>query len=162
MLRFGRLPPILLLLLGCCAGPVLAQSNIGLRVVKQQELRVRTEGGGSDYRLVPASAVNAGDEVLYTIFFKNNGDLPATDIVIDNPIPSGTRLKGGSVFGAGTDVLYSIDQGRAFAHSAELGVIENGQPRQAKPEEYTHIRWVFRQTLLPGHEGMVGFRAVIR
>ncbi len=160
-MRIRGAPATLLgLVLACSA--VLAQSNITLRVLAQQEVRVTTEDGSTEYRLVPATTVLPGDEVVYTLFFKNEGDLPATDIVIDDPIPKEVALQGGSVFGAGTEISYSVDGGHTFGRPEQLGMIENGVTRPARPDEYTHIRWVFRETLNSGDERFVGFRAVLR
>lgn len=144
------------------AGQVFAQNNIQLRVVAQQEVEVQTADGKTEYRLVEAATVFPGDEVIYTIFFKNNGQQTATEIVIDDPIPEHMYLKAGSVFGSGTDVTYSIDAGKNFATPEQLLLSENGQQRRAKPAEYTHIRWFFKQSLDIGAEGMVGFRAILK
>jgi uncharacterized repeat protein (TIGR01451 family) len=153
-------------LLAVCALAVttsLVQAqNIELRVVAQQEVEVTTDAGSREYRLLPATEVLPGEEVVYTIFFKNVSDLPATDIVIDDPIPAQMYLKSGTVFGMGTDVTYSVDGGKSFAKAGALAVVEQGVARQAKPDEYTHIRWVFRETLNPGDEHIVGFRAILR
>lgn len=138
------------------------QSSIELRVVAQREVEVTTDAGTREYRLIPAIEVRPGEEVVYTIFFKNVGDLPATDIVIDDPIPAQMYLKAGTVFGPGTDVSYSVDGGKSFAKSGALAVVDQGVAREARPEEYTHIRWIFRDTLKPGDENIVGFRAILR
>ena len=139
-----------------------AQSRIELRVVAQQEIEVTTDVGGREYRLLPATEVLSGEEVVYTIFFKNVSDLPATNIVIDDPIPAQMYLKAGTVFGPGTDISYSVDGGKSFAKPGALAVVDQGMAREAKPDEYTHIRWVFHENLDPGDESIVGFRAILR
>ncbi|MDH3715177.1 MAG: hypothetical protein OET44_15185 [Gammaproteobacteria bacterium] len=139
-----------------------AQNSIELRVVAQQEVEVTTDAGIREYRLIPATEVLPGQEVVYTIFFKNVSDLPATDIVIDDPIPAQMYLKAGTVFGSGTDVTYSVDGGKSFDKPGALAVVDQGVAREARPDEYTHIRWVFRETLKPGDQDIVGFRAILR
>lgn len=140
-----------------------AQTNIELRVVAQKEVKVATDDGGWDFRLIPATGVFPGDEIVYTIFFTNVSDLPATNIVIDDPIPAQMYLKEGTVFGAGTVISYSADGGQTFAKPAELAVVDDqGVAREARADEYTHIRWIFREHLAPGREGFVGFRAIMR
>ena len=161
-MRVRRCWVVICTLFAAGAALAQAQSNIEIRVVAQQEVVVDTDAGYKDYRLIPATSVRPGEEVAYTIFFRNVSDLPATQIVIDDPIPAQVYLKTGSVFGAGTSISYSVDGGKTFDQPAALAVLDQGTPREARADEYTHIRWVFGDTLKPGEERIVGFRAILR
>jgi len=101
--------------------------------------------------------------VIFTNTFENISDKTASDIVINNPIPSGTEYKSGSTFGKETDIEFSADGGKKFAHAEALKRRDaQGQERTALASEYTNIRWTYKGQLSAGKSGEVGFRAVIK
>lgn len=134
--------------------------NTAEREVEVIEKGVKVKKTGPVGKIVP------GDEVVYAIAYTNKTGKPAEKIVITNPVPKHTRYKDGSATGDGTDISYSIDGGKTFATPDKLTVAikdKSGKDivRPAVAQDYTHIRWVLKQSIAPGQSGSVRFRAVI-
>lgn len=138
-----------------------AANEIELRVVAQQEIEAVDESGKKTYKMVPVEKIVPGDEVVYTIYFKNVANQPATDIVIDDPVPQNMSYKANSAYGSGTVISYSVDGGKTFAGAEALQVEKDGKKVAATAADYSHIRWNFGATLEPGKEAYVGFRATL-
>lgn len=139
------------------------QSAIVLTSEAFKEVEVVNEAGQKEFKLVAPGTVVPRDEIVYVTTFENRGDQPATNIVITNPVPNDSIYKAGSAFGSGTTITYSVDGGQTYDAPAALRVTgEDGQPRTATAEDYTHIRWVYTQSLQPGATGNVTFRTIIR
>ena len=130
------------------------------REVEVIEKSVKVKKVGPPEKIVP------GDEVVYTVTYTNKTGKPAERIVITNPVPKHTRYKDGTAAGDGADITYSVDGGTAFATPDKLTVTikdKSGKDivRPAVAQDYTHIRWVLKQSVAPGQSGSVRFRAVI-
>lgn len=157
------------LVLAACllAAPMLhAQAPAGAlelkTVVAKLEQRV-DEHGEVKSELVPVTTALPGDEVVYTVTFKNVGGDPAANIRITNPIPAEMQYLADSAFAPGLDVTYSVDGGASYAREEELVVAdEYGGNRLAFASEYTHIRWRLTSPLDAGAQGFARFRAVVR
>jgi uncharacterized repeat protein (TIGR01451 family) len=80
------------------AGSVLA-APIAVQTVAEKEIRTLDADGQVKTSLVPADAVVPGDQVVYTVTFTNNGDEPASKIVVTDPVPEQMRYVDGSAFG---------------------------------------------------------------
>lgn len=158
-----RLLTVLVLMLSLPANTVLAEKgSIELRTEVKKVQTVTGKNGRAVQREVSAATVVPGDELLYTIFFRNVGTQPAGNIVINDPIPDNTRYKDGSAFGAGTVITYSVDGGKTFASADKLTVRgADGKSRKAVAADYTNIRWVFKPQLAPGKQGSVQFRVIL-
>ncbi len=143
---------------------VFAQDGGYLEVntVVQTEEAYTDEAGELRTRLVAAEKVVPGDEVIYTVTFKNVGDEPAENVVITNPISADLTYVAGSAFGASSSVQFSVDGGKNFAAAEDLTVSEDDAARLATPEDYTHVRWLFSNDLAPGAQGVVRFRARLK
>ena len=142
---------------------VFAQEDGSLDVhtVVQKEEVVVNENGESENRLVAVESVIPGERVFYTITFTNVGEEPAENVVITNPIAAELTYVEGSAFGAGMEVQFSVDGGATFAVAAELTVTEDGETRAARPDDFTHIRWVMQGELNTGSQGTARFAAVL-
>ncbi|MFK8016164.1 MAG: hypothetical protein AB8G17_12080 [Gammaproteobacteria bacterium] len=146
--------------LAVCGGAMAAP--ISVQTVAELEQRFVDASGEAQTRLVPADAVVPGDQVIYTVTFTNNGDEPAQQIVITDPVPAQMRYVDGSAFGPGTDITFSIDGGESFAVADQLVVTDaQGRERPARASDFTHIRWGFRHVLAPGERGYARFKAVL-
>jgi uncharacterized repeat protein (TIGR01451 family) len=122
--------------------------------------RVTAQDGTVTTELVAADKVIPGDELHYTISFSNDGDAvvdPGT-IVITNPLPAELEYIGGSAFGAGTTITYSVD-GTAFGAPETLKITVDGVEVVAPASAYTAIRWTFGPALDPGAKSYVSFNA---
>ncbi len=149
-------------LLWLVALPALAQIALESQVQKVEH--IEHDDGQVETRLVDADSVVPGDELRYTISFRNEGDEPIdpNSIVITDPLPRATRYIDGTAFGAGARVTYSVDRGQSFADPEALYVESNGTRRQATPEDYTAIRWEFEPGLEPGEASHVSFNVQLR
>jgi len=133
---------------------------IVLKSVAEQEKEVVNAKGEKTRQLVAASKIVPGMEVVWTVTANNICKVPSEKVTINNPVPEHMSYVANSAFGAGSDITYSLD-GKTFAAPAELSVTENGARRQARADEYRHIRWVFRSPLQPGASAVARFRAVL-
>jgi len=148
------------------AAPIQVQAAKGHIEMRNEVRKVETflnKKGVRQQREVEAIKVTPGDELLYTIYFKNTSKKAASNIVINNPVPKNMVYKNGSAFGSGTDITFSVNGGKTFAKAGKLKVkSKSGQLRSAKASDYTDIRWVFKPKLNPGDQGTVQFRAVLK
>jgi uncharacterized repeat protein (TIGR01451 family) len=127
-----------------------------------KEVEVVNDKGEKEYKLVEPALVLPKDEIVYIITFKNKSDQPVSNIKITDPIPNNSIYKDKSAFGAGTKIEFSVDGGKTYDKPNNLKIKDSsGVESIAKPEDYTHIRWLYQETLRPGQEGTVMFRTVI-
>ena len=142
--------------------PLWASDKVVFKSEVFQEVTV-VEDGEKKTKLVPAEKVLPGDEVVYLMSFSNQGDVEATGLVINNPIPGHTWYRQGSAFGAGTEVSVSVDNGQQYGQLIELTVTAaNGEERPATFKDVTHVRWAVNYPLQPGKTGTVSYRAVVQ
>ncbi len=139
--------------------PVNANLSISVSAL-QEKVQVSPEGERR-VKWVQPSAVVPGDEVVYAITYKNKGKTPSDRVVITNVIPQQMKYRSGSAINNAANVRYSVDGGKTFEKPEALQVrAADGQLRPASPRDYTHIQWEILDSLAPGAEGIVGFRAV--
>lgn len=148
------------------AMPPLAQAqNVELVTKVERELEV-LEKGVKIKKTGPPEKVLPGDEVIYTVTYTNKTGKPADNITVTNPVPTHTRYRDGSAAGDGATITFSVDGGKTFALPDKLTVAikdKSGKDlvRPAAAADYTHIRWVLKQSVAPGQSGTVRFRAVV-
>jgi uncharacterized repeat protein (TIGR01451 family) len=128
------------------------------RTVQKEEVSIDLSGARTT-KLVDAATVVPGDEVIYTVTFHNISGEPAENVVITNPLPAELTYVDGSAFAPGAETVFSVDGGKTFASPDALTVSENGEERSATANDFTHIRWVMRNELAAGMQGMSQFRA---
>jgi len=160
--RAVRLVTMILTLLMAVAVPA-ANAQVKLdNTIKKVETFVN-EAGDVERRLVDATSVVPGDELQYTERFTNNGELPvdAGTIVITDVVPAHTEYLDGTAFGAGTQVLYSVD-GERFAAPVDLSLVKEGVEVIASAKDYRSIRWTFGPQLQPGDSGYVSFNVRLK
>ncbi len=153
---------MLALLCACLVAPALGQ--IDLQHTVQKVERVALDSGEVEVRLVDAERVIPGDELRYTVYFRNDGDRPIdpATIVITDPLPRKTTYIEGTAFGAGTEIRFSVDGGQTFGAPDELTLVQDGVETAARPEDYTTIRWEFSPVLEPGEQSHVAFNVQLR
>ena len=143
------------------AAAALAAPRVEIAITQAKEI-VETKAGQRESRFVATKEVSSGDVVEYTLAYRNAGDQPARDALIDDPIPKGTSYLAASAAGDNAEVTFSTDGGKTFAPAVKLSYeirLPSGQTemRIATPSDYTHIRWTVR-SIAPGTSGKVSFR----
>ena len=135
-------------------------SGVTLNVMVEQERVVTNQKGKKEKRRVAATRVVPGDEVIYTIHYRNGSDEPAENVSITIPIARETTYVANSARGAGTRITFSTDGGAHFAEPDHLLVkSRDGHRRPATAADYTHVRWKFIEPLPAGASGAVSYRA---
>ena len=139
-----------------------AQGCIALKTVAEIEEQYVKENGERAVRLVPASRVVPGTEVVWTVSASNVCARVAENVFIDNPVPEHMSYLANSATGIGADVVYSLD-GKRFALPEQLTVKESdGSVRAARSDEYSHIRWTFKNPIASGQLAIARFRAAVK
>lgn len=148
------------------AMPLRAQAqSVELVTRVEREIEV-LEKGVKIKKTGPPEKVVPGDDVIYTVTYTNKTGKPADNITVTNPVPAHTRYRDGSAVGEGATITFSVDGGKTFATPDKLTVAikdKSGKDitRPAAAADYTHIRWVLKQSVAPGQSGTVRFRAVV-
>lgn len=134
--------------------------------------------------LVPVDEVVPGEELRYTITFRNDSGMvvDAERIVITNPIPDGTVYVSGSAGGDAARVEYSLDgenftetepqpraaapataaPGTAAPGSAEAGSGTGPAADEAPASPVRSLRWTYQAALPPGESGQVFFHVIMQ
>jgi uncharacterized repeat protein (TIGR01451 family) len=133
---------------------------IVLKSVAEVEQVVVNAKGEKTTKLVPASTTVPGVEVIWTVTANNICKVPSEKVTINNAVPEHMTYVANSAIGPGSDISYSLD-GKTFGTPEQLTVKADGAQRQARTDEYRHIRWVFKNSLQPGAQAFARFRAVL-
>ena len=136
------------------------QGCIVLKSVAEVEKEVVNAKGEKSTTLVPAATAVPGVEVIWTITANNICKQPSDKVTINNAVPEHMAYVANSAVGPGSDITYSVD-GKTFGTASQLIVKADGAERQARSDEYRHIRWVFKNSLQPGAQAFARFRAVL-
>lgn len=163
MNRKAAVSLLVLLLLPLAAGA--QQGDIVVTSIAEAEVREKNAQGAEVMTRVEVSKtkVAPGDVVIFTNRYVNKGKLPATGVVVINPVPEHTTYVDMSAEGKGTTIDFSIDGGKKYAAPNKLTVTaKDGKVRPALAGDYTHIRWTVTGPLAPGAGGSVSFRARIK
>ena len=149
------------------AGNVLLARAQTVELVTKAEREVEVvEKGVKVKKLAPPDKMLPGDEVVYTVTYNNKTGKPAENVTVNNPVPRHTRYVDGSASGEGATITFSVDGGKTYATPDKLIVTikdKSGKDitRPAAASDYSHIRWVLKQNVAPGQNGLVRFRAAI-
>ena len=145
------------------SGAQAADGTIKLTSIAQVEVEVVGKDGKKTLKRTALDKAIPGTVVIYTDTFENTGNKPASNIVIDNPVPNDSEYVAGSAFGKDCEILFSADGGKRFGHAEELKIKgADGKEHTALAKEYTHIRWTYKGQLAAGKSGEVGFRAAVK
>ena len=83
---------------------------------------------------------------------------PATDVVINNPLPAEVVYVGGEP----APVAVSVDGGKTFGKLEALTVAgKNNEKRAAEKADVTNVRWIVA-SLAPGATGKIVYRARVK
>lgn len=122
----------------------------------------KSADGTVQYDYVEPGLVLPDDVILYEIVFENISNQEISNIVVNNPIANNSKYRADSARGDSTDITFSVD-GKNFAAADALTVKDKtGKSWQAKPEDYTAIRWVYKKALKPGKKSKVTYKTTIK
>ena len=139
---------------------VMAAPDVKISISAEKEVVVM-ENGKQVRKLVEAKTSMPGDIIFYALHFENVGDEVATNVDLVDPVPSGMTYVNGSAYGPGSEITFSIDQGRNYKKPSLLTYEVSGEKRTASPDQYSHIRWLLKN-LEPGQSGTAGFQARVK
>ncbi|WP_455217541.1 hypothetical protein [Kaarinaea lacus] len=155
----------LLLVLSMVATNAWAKPEITLSITSEKEV-VEQQDGQQVVKRLPADEVEPNQVLIYTLVYGNKGDEKATNVVVDNQIPKEVVYIIGSATGDGSDITFSINNGKDFKKPSLLTYeIKDADGKtvrkKASPEQYTNIRWVIKE-VPPGSGGELSYRAKVR
>ncbi len=140
-----------------------APGGIELRATAEVEVPVAADDGAVTIHREPAVKVVPGDEVVYTMHYRNAADDAADDVVITNPLPAHMTLMRTGGLPPAVSLTFSVDGGRTFGALGRLEVSgQDGRPRPATAADCTHLRWNFTRPLAPGETGSVDYVAQLQ
>lgn len=123
------------------------------------EQRVLASDGTVQVKRVPAMRAVPGDWLVYTLDYRNTGNQPLENIVLDNPLPANIAYRAPAEGSPAPDL--SVD-GHTFGPLAALRVSTANGLRPATAEDVTHVRWRVTGALPAGGAGEVAFKAVLK
>ncbi|MFN0039577.1 MAG: hypothetical protein ACKVP2_08715 [Burkholderiales bacterium] len=148
-----------------CGGsqPAAAQEAMELKTEAFQDVLVKDKEGKTQKKRKALVKAVPGDEVIYVITYRNTGDKPAENVVVNNPVPVGLSYVPGSAVGEGVRAEVSVDKGKQFGALETLRVkAANGALRAAKAEDVTHVRWTLLSAVPPAASGSVTYKALLK
>lgn len=120
-------------------------------------------GDAASVQITSDTVASHADQLIVSVRFTNASDDVVDSIRITSPVPADVQYVPQSAGGPGSDVLFSVDNGRSFGRPEELTLAAaDGNVRAADAADYTHVRWVLRAPLDAGATGIARFRAVPR
>ena len=143
---------------------VPAFAAVTLTTMAQKVEYVKAADGTISSQLVAADKVVPGDEVKYTIIFKNDANVPveAGTVVVTNPLPENTVYVADSASGSGTKIQFSTDRAMSFGSPDDLTVVREGTKVPATSADYTTIQWTFGPALAPAAQSHVSFNVRLK
>ncbi len=154
-----------LLVLVFLSATAWAKPKVELTMTSEKEV-VEKNNGVETVKRVPATDIESGQVLIYTMKYSNTGDEAATNVVVDNPIPKETVYELDSAKGAGSEIKFSINGGKNYKQPSLLTYEikgSDGKPvrKKASPEQYTHVRWIIA-TVPPGGSGELSYRVRVK
>lgn len=142
-----------------------AKPEIALSVTSEKEV-VEKQNGKNIVKRVPAKDVESGQVLIFTLKYSNKGNENAKNVVFDNPIPKETVYEVGSATGKGSEITFSINDGKDYKKPSMLTYEIKGADgkkvrKKASPEKYTNVRWII-PNVPPGGGGELSYRARVR
>lgn len=142
-----------------------AFAEVELKSVAEVEVTVKNEKGEKEVKRVAADKANVtpSDTVIFTNYYTNKGDKPATDVVITNPVPDNMVYVDKTAEGKEAKIEFSVDKGKSYGLPEKLVVKDkDGKERAATGADYTNIRWTVKKPVVKGGAGSVSFRAKVK
>ena len=154
-----------LLLLVALPASAVEKKGIELKSTAEVDIIVKNDKGVNEVVRVAAADTNVapGDTVIFTTSYEYQGEKPATNVIINNPLPEHMLYLDNTAEGKGTRIDFSVDQGQTFAAANQLKIKDaEGKEQPASAADYTHIRWTIEGALQNGAKGSVSFKAKVK
>lgn len=136
---------------------------VEVRLIAEVRMESGASSGNPVRYFVPATVLEQGREVFYTVRIRNPGVESAQNVVVVQRVPQNTSYVPRSAAGPGAEISLSTDGGQTFAaEDALIFTDPNGLTRPATAQDCTHIRWRLRNPLAPGAVALARFRATFR
>ncbi|MEM8503838.1 MAG: hypothetical protein AAF716_11875 [Cyanobacteria bacterium P01_D01_bin.1] len=139
---------------GAAIAQQITQSEVKLVMSAEKQITVLDENGESQVaweKLEGEAVVQPNDVLRYAIVTSNEGEVPAKNLVITQPIPEAMTYVIGSEKGnTAAESTYSIDNGETFVAEPMVEVtLPDGtvEMQPAPAEAYTHVKWTFSEDL---------------
>jgi uncharacterized repeat protein (TIGR01451 family) len=143
--------------------PALAADSVSITTVALKEVVVIDEQGKKESKRVPVEQALPGETAVFVNTVKNNTDKTVSGVVVNNPIPANMLYSDGSASGTNAALTFSVDGGKSYGIPGRLFVLQpDGKPRQAGPEDFTHIRWILLSPLAPQASQQIEFQAIVK
>ena len=156
---------LLTIIVALLAFPTLAQETaVEVRLVAEVRVESSNASSGNPVKyFAPATVLEQGREVFYTVRIRNPGAQSAQNVVVVQRVPQNTAYVARSAAGPGADISLSTDGGQTFtSEDALIYTDPTGLTRPATAQDCTHIRWRLRNPLAPGAVALARFRATFR
>ncbi len=136
----------------------------GLKATQTVEVAtVTVDANGEDaLTFAPATDVEPGQQVRYSLTYMNEGSEPADRVSLVMPIPSEVTYLESSVAGAAGTVTFSADDGQTYTMRDALTIVDGDDQRIANASEITHIKWAFSAPIAPADSGAISYMAVLK
>ena len=135
-----RLAQLILISFSMLVLSAQASPAVSILVTAEKEVIEMDDQGLETVRRVTAQDAEPGDVIFYTITYQNDGSSNARDVVLDNPVPEGTRLVDDSAWGEQAEIQLPT---------------ANAEEDQAQV-----VRWLISE-IPAGTDGAVGFSVVV-
>ncbi len=151
------------------AAAVQQKPKVALNLVGEKQ-QIKKDAQGQDVITWQAVgekvSVQPGDVLRFTLNSKNEGDRPAANLVLTQPIPKGTQyVLNTAIANIPAQTTYSIDGGRSFVANPTVAVtLPDGkvETRPAPASAYTHVRWTVSQPLAALAATQVAYQVAVR
>ena len=143
------------------------QAPSGVDLTSQIEVEQVLKAADGTDKIILADPGNVtvvpGDNLLFTLTYRNQGAQPATGFRAINPVPAAVQFV--SVDEDWAEL--SVDGGQTWGRLDGLKVRATGTDgvvveRAAAPADVTHVRWIFAEPIASQAGGKVRFRALVR
>ncbi len=126
-----------------------------------------TKSGQGEETLQETDSAAPGETIEYLLVYRNTGKGSLSGLNITGPVPANTvYLAGSALTVVAADLEVSIDHGELWEKEPVKRVRKqsDGSMREVvvEADEYTGIRWLPKEALLPGTVQKYHYRVVIR
>lgn len=136
----------------------------GLKATQTVEVVIiTTDTNGDDVlTFAPATDVEPGQQVRYSLTYANEGPEPAEGVSLVMPVPAEVSYLEASVAGTPGSITFSTDNGQSYAMRDALRTGDGTNSRVANANEITHIKWAFSAPIAPADSGAISYMAILK